>query len=39
MMDDDDILSLYASVASLSSDMLSAAQAGEWDDLVELLPP
>jgi len=36
MMNGDDILSLYESVSSLSGDMLAAAQAGEWDQLVEL---
>lgn len=36
MMEGDDILAVYASVSSLSSDMLSAARAGEWDHLVEL---
>jgi len=35
-MNGDDILSLYESVSSLSGDMLAAAQAGEWDQLVEL---
>ncbi|WP_307189409.1 flagellar protein FliT [Massilia timonae] len=36
MMNGDDILSLYESVSTLSGDMLVAAQAGEWDQLVEL---
>ena len=36
MMNGDDILSLYETVSSLSGDMLVAAQAGEWDQLVEL---
>lgn len=36
MMNGDDILSLYESVSGLSGDMLAAAQAGEWDQLVEL---
>ena len=36
MMNGDDSLSLYETVSSLSGDMLVAAQAGEWDQLVEL---
>ena len=36
MMTGDHILSVYESVSSLSGDMLAAAQAGEWDQLVEL---